>query len=173
MNLDDFKIHSTDKLDSILAECCRQVLLHRLRGGSYWGMVGACVLGNRNNPVFGVNHTVDGGFRCHAEVAAYQNYIKKYGSDGLDGAIIITTLSPCSSDIDQPGGINCTEFINSTGIRKVYCGFSDPSQIDTPTWRHKKFHIVETRNRALRDVCCGFASTFLDLPDSPKDIDLG
>jgi pyrimidine deaminase RibD-like protein len=134
-------------------------------------MVGACVLGNMNNPVFGVNHILPGGHRCHAEVAAYQNYIARWGKTGLDGAIIITTLSPCSSDIDQPNQMNCTDYINRIGIRKVYCGYTDPGQIDTGVWRHKKFHIMETRNRELREVCMDFASTFLPAEILPKGID--
>jgi pyrimidine deaminase RibD-like protein len=139
------------------------VLDNHKKDPEYWGMVGACLLGNKNNPAYGCNHLVGGGLRDHAEVAAYKNYIRKWGRGGLDGAIMITTLSPCSSDIDQPGSRNCTEYINRIGIKKVYCGFKDPTEVDTDAWHSKRFHIMETRNTDLRRLCRGFASTFLDL----------
>jgi pyrimidine deaminase RibD-like protein len=163
MKLSDFEIHSRDKLDAILAKCCSEVLAKQKEDSDYWGMVGACLLDNKNRAVYGVNHKVNGELRDHAEVVAIKNYLKKYGTEALDGAIIITTLSPCSSDIDQPNHRNCTDYINEQGIKKVYCGFKDPSQLDTEVYRHKKFHLAETRNKKLRHLCVKLASTFLDL----------
>jgi len=162
MRIEDFIIHSTGKLDRILAECCRQVLEKHDVDPEYWGMVGACVLGTDGRIAWGVNHMLQDGLRDHAEVVAIKNYTSKYGSDSLDGTIIITTLSPCSTDIDQPGGRNCVDYINRHGIKKVWCGWSDAGQVDTDTYKSKHFHVAETRNPKLRTLCQKMAETFLD-----------
>lgn len=162
LRLKDFEIHSTGKLDHILANCCKIVLDKHAEDPDYWGMVGACVLGTGGKFAYGVNHITDGDLRDHAEVAALKNYIRKYGGGSLDGAIVITTLSPCSTDIDQPGGINCTEYLEGHGIKKVYCGWTDPTQDETENYKHKRFHIQETRNAKLQELCRQMAATFLD-----------
>lgn len=162
MPLKDFQIHSTKKLDKILAMCCKNVLDNHAKDPGYWGMVGACVLDGHNNAVFGVNHKMADELRDHAEVAAIKNYIQKFGRDGLKNSIMITTLSPCSTDIDQPGRRNCTDFIERFGIKKVYCGYTDEDQTNTSTYGHKKFHTMETRNPKIKELCQKFASTFLD-----------
>lgn len=163
MRLRDFQIHSIDKLDGILAECCRLVLHRHKENPEYWGAVGACLLGSNNVPVYGVNHVLEDGHRDHAEVDAIKNYLAEFGKEGLEGSILITTLSPCSSDIDQPDGRNCVDYINSHGIKKVYCGYTDPLESITDTYKHKKFHIMETRNPKLRELCAKLRSTFSDI----------
>lgn len=162
LRLKDFEIHSTGKLDHILANCCKIVLDKHEQDPEYWGMVGACVLGTGGKIAYGVNHVVDEeGLRDHAEVVALKNYINRYGSSAVDGSIIITTLSPCSTDIDQPGGINCVNYIEGHDIKKVYCGWSDPTQDYTENYKHKHFHIQETRNKKLQELCRRMAATFL------------
>lgn len=162
MNIEDFAIHSTKKLDKILEKCCSLVIEKNSDKPGYWGMVGACVLDGSNNAVFGVNHLVDGELRDHAEVVAIKNYIQAFGRAGLKNAIIITTLSPCTTDTDQPNNRNCTEYINKHGIKKVYCGYVDPTQPADGNGETKKFHTMETRNDKLRAICRKMASTFLD-----------
>lgn len=162
MRLSDYAIHSIPKLDTVLARCCELVLEYRRWDPDYWGMVGSCIIDRHNNHVYGVNHRT-GGKRNHAEVAAIQNYINKYGDPDFGGAIVVTTLSPCTTDIDQPGGINCTEYIADYGIKKVYCGWQDPTQIDNPVYRGKRFHLKETRNPKLRLICEKMAMTFLHI----------
>jgi pyrimidine deaminase RibD-like protein len=129
----------------------------------YWGMVGACIIDSSGNEVYGVNHLVDKIHRDHAEVAAIKNYIQKYGKSDFGGAILVTTLSPCSSDIDQPAGRNCTDYLEEYGIKKVYCGWIDPTQVDTDVYKHKRFHLQETRNEKLQSICRKMAETFLKL----------
>jgi pyrimidine deaminase RibD-like protein len=161
MRIKDFRIHSTGKLDKILVKCCELILDNQKQDSEYWGMVGACLLDSDNRAVFGVNHLADNGKRKHAERVAIDSYIKKYGE--LDsGSIIITTLSPCSDDMDERYGESCTELINDYGIHKVYCGYKDPSQIDSEAYLHKKFHCMETRNDKIKLLCKRFADTFLD-----------
>lgn len=162
MRISDFEIHSTDKLDAIVAKCCDLTLDKNANDRDYWGMVGACVLDPQNRAVYGVNHVVDSeGNRDHAEVAAIKNYIKRYGPVPR-GSILITTLSPCSTDTDQPDGRNCTDYIEQHGIHKVYCGYEDPNQIDNEVHKHKQFHTMESRNPKLRALCRAMADTFLE-----------
>lgn len=169
MKISDFKIHSTDKLDNILAECCAQVIAHQKQNSDRYGLVGSAVLDTDNRVVYGVNTLVDdSGLRDHAEVVAVKNYQDKYG-DIPSGSIIITTLSPCSTDIDQPDGINCTEYINNLGVHKVYCGYRDPTQVDTEIYKSKQFHLRETRNKKLRELCKSFADTFLDRAETVNE----
>lgn len=160
MNLQDFQIHSVDKLDRVLAECCGLVLGKQAQDPEYWGMVGACLIDSAGRMVYGVNHRVDGG-RDHAEVVAIKRYLHKWGDRDLTGSIIVTTLSPCSTPVDQPDARNCTDYIERHSIKKVYCGWSDPTQNGTDNYRHKRFHVQETRNPKLRHLCMGFAKTFI------------
>lgn len=160
MNLQDFEIHSVDKLDKILAECCGMVLGKQAEDPEYWGMVGACLIDSAGRMVYGVNHKTAGG-RDHAEVVVVKKYLNRYGGD-LKGAIIVTTLSPCSTETDQPDSRNCTDYIERAGIKKVYCGWSDPTQDSTENYKHKRFHVQETRNPKLRMLCQKLAETFLD-----------
>lgn len=161
MKISDFVIHSTDKLDMLLSKCCEQVLEKQKEDKDYWGMVGACVLDTSNRLVFGVNHLLDDGTRSHAERSAIDNYNEKYGSIP-QGSIILTTLSPCSEPLAERHGESCTELINYNGVHKVYCGYCDPQQADSEVYKHKKFHVQETRNEKLKELCKKFASTFLD-----------
>lgn len=162
MKLSDFTIHSTKKLDKILTKCCELVLEKQQQDSEFWGMVGACVLDHDNRAVFGVNHAVSDGRRSHAERTAVDNYRKKYGKVP-PGCIIITTLSPCSDPMDERYGESCTNLVNSLGIHKVYCGWEDPTQNHSDNYLSKKFHVMETRNKKLQELCKKFASTFLDV----------
>lgn len=161
MKISDFKITNAPKLDVILAKCCELVLNKQRKDGEYWGMVGACVLDMKNRAVYGVNHEMPDGTRSHAERVAIDNYNKKYG-DLQSGSIIITTLSPCSDDMDERYGESCTELINNSGVHKVYCGYQDPTQIDSEAYLHKQFHCMESRNKKLVELCKRMAGTFLD-----------
>lgn len=163
MKLADFTIYNTKKLDIILAQCCEQVLGKHNQNDMFWGMVGACVLDTSNRAVYGVNHYMPNGKRSHAERVAINNYTKKYGSIP-QGSIIITTLSPCSEHMDERYSESCTDLINSSGCHKVYCGWEDPTQSDSSSYIHKKFHVMETRNQQLQELCKKFAMTFLNQP---------
>ena len=161
MNLQDFRIHNTKKLDILLFKCLRILLQKQKEDSKYWGRVAACVLDNNNNVVFGVNYLMPDGTRCHAERAALDAYNKKYG-EVPSGSIILTTLSPCSQDMDERWGSSCTEVINDSGIHKVYCGYEDPTQNESDFYLHKQFHVRETRNPKLRKLCKSIADTFLN-----------
>ena len=126
-----------------------------------YGMVAAAVLDPKNRLVKALNYVVSDGKHKHAERAAIDKYQNSYG-DIPEGSIIITTCSPCSEPMNERYGEDCTDLINETVVRKVYCGYEDPSQDDSETYQHKKFHIEVTKNQKIVELCKKFADTFLD-----------
>jgi pyrimidine deaminase RibD-like protein len=160
MRISDFKIHDTEKLDVLLSKCLELLLSKQQEDSEHWGRVAACILDNDNRAVFGVNYLMPDGTRCHAERAALDRYRERYG-DVPSGSIILTTLSPCSEDMNERYGSSCTELINNSGVHKVYCGYEDPTQNDSDAYLHKQFHVRETRNPKLRKLCKSIADTFL------------
>lgn len=161
MNLDDFKITNTKKLDRLLVRCLELLLEKRQQKPEYWGLVAACVLDTDNRAVFGINHITPRGTRKHAERVAIERYEEKYGPVPA-GSIIITTLSPCSAPMSERWGDSCTSIINNSRVRKVYCGYEDPTQTDNRDYIHKRFHTKTTRNSKIQKLCKQIADSFLD-----------
>lgn len=158
INPQDFRITNHEKLDAILVQLCKMIITGKKKDSDYYGMVAACVLDTDNRAVFGINHADnDSGTRVHAERAALDQYRTKYGEPPA-GSIIITTLSPCSQPMEERYGDSCTELINDTDIHKVYCGYEDPTQ-EKPM--NRTFHVMQTRNESIVDLCKDFAKTFL------------
>jgi pyrimidine deaminase RibD-like protein len=155
MRASDFQITDQDKLDEILVGLCDLVLQGQHKGQNL-GMVGAAVLDPDNNCVVGINYPTKDGKRVHAERAAIDSYTARFG-DIPPGSIVITTLSPCNEFMDEREGDSCQDLIEQHGIRKVYCGYKDPSQ--TP--QAKQFHTQCTRNKKIQALCKSFADTFL------------
>jgi len=160
MKSDDFTIFKHDKLDGILANCCRLVMLGQQKDPRAFGRVAACVIDHADNRVYGINYVNEEGKHVHAERAALENYSEKYGQVP-NGCIMATTLSPCCYPMSDREGESCTDLINATGIRKVYCGYEDPTGVDSESHRHKKFHTQETKNKKLVSLCKRIADTFL------------
>lgn len=161
-NQSDYEIRNLTKLDGILVNLCNMIIEGQKKDHEYYGMVAAAVLDPDNNLVAEVNFPRD-GLRVHAERAAMESYVKKYG-DIPEGSIILTTLSPCSElhDVtaDDRYGESCTELINNSTVHKVYCGYWDPSQGDDEH-EERRFTLEETRNPDIRKLCKKFADTFL------------
>jgi pyrimidine deaminase RibD-like protein/FMN phosphatase YigB (HAD superfamily) len=155
-NQDDYEIHNYKKLDRILAKLGDLIERGQSSGKDY-GMVAAAVLDPDNQIVARLNRPGDNGKRVHAEHAAILDYNSKYGSIP-EGSIIITTLSPCNEHMDERDGPSCTELINDSTVKKVYCGYMDPTQDDDT----RQFTVMETANKELRNRCKEFADTFLD-----------
>ena len=158
---DDYLIHDRPKLDRILLELCHHVIKGQNIDSDKYGMVAACVLDPKNRKVFGVNEmAAEDGKRRHAERVAIDRYEKHYGPVP-EGSIILTTLSPCNeyhTDMaDERYGESCTDLVNESGCRKVYCGYIDPSQSDD----HAEYTLEETTNEDVRRLCKKFADTFL------------
>ena len=155
----DQEIHNYSKLDNILEKLCDMVVKGQKSDKDY-GMVAACVLDPDNNIVAGLNSPGTNGKRVHAERVAIEKYENKYGTVP-EGSIVITTLSPCNESDDETAmgrvGESCTDYLNSKGIEKVYCGYMDPTQDNF----NREFNIMETSDKAIRHKCKQFADTFL------------
>ena len=160
---EDYEIRNLTKLDGILVTLCKLVIEGQKRDKERYGMVAAAILDPDNNLVMGLNYP-QGDLRVHAEKAAMEAYDKKYG-DIPEGSILITTLSPCSEFSDETAqerhGDSCTDLINNSIIRKVYCGYMDPSQGDDEH-EEREFTLQETNNAHIRSLCEKFADTFLE-----------
>jgi pyrimidine deaminase RibD-like protein len=155
MNLSDFQISNHDKLDAILLRLCEMVIQGQGKKGNL-GMVAAAVLDPDNNCVVGINYPTRDGKRVHGERAAIDSYNARFG-DIPAGSIIITTCSPCSHDMSERAGINCSDLIDEVGVHKVYAGYQDPTQ----KFGNKKYHIEITGNPKIHELCERFADTFL------------
>lgn len=160
----DYEIRNRAKLDQILVELCRQIIKGQNDDPMKYGMVAACVLDPQNRSVFGVNEAAENDTRRHAERVAIDRYVEQYG-EVPEGSIILTTLSPCNEYgtemADDRYGESCTDLINDSNVRKVYCGYIDPSQDND----HEEYTLGETANDDIKDLCKKFADTFLDHVD--------
>jgi pyrimidine deaminase RibD-like protein len=156
MRASDFEISNYSKLDKILSKLCDMVVRGQKSENDY-GMVAAAVVDPDNQIVARLNRPGDDGKRIHAEHAAMLDYTDKYGPIP-EGSIVITTLSPCNEAMDERDGPSCTDLINNSTVKKVYCGYMDPTQDDDT----RQFNLMETANRELRNKCKQFADTFLD-----------
>ena len=156
MRASDFEIHNYSKLDKILSKLCEMVVKGQQSEKDY-GMVAAAVVDPDNQIVARLNRPGTDGKRIHAEHAAMEDYKSKYGPIP-EGSIVITTLSPCNEHMDERDGPSCTSIINNSTVKKVYCGYMDPTQDDDT----RQFNLMETADRELRTRCKQFADTFLD-----------
>ena len=156
MKASDFEIRNYEKLDNILSKLCALVVEGQKTKPDHFGKVAAAVLDPDNNLVARLNCPGKDG-RIHAERAAMEAYEKQYG-DIPEGSIVITTLSPCSEHMTERDGPSCTDYINNSIVRKVYCGYTDPTQDEN----QREFNILETKDAEIRDLCKTFADTFIN-----------
>ena len=157
-NQSDYEISNLEKLDHLLIKLSEMIINGQKKDPDHYGMVAACVVDPDNNVVARLNIPDKSGKRIHAERAAMNAYQKKYG-EIPEGCIIVTTLSPCCDPMDDRHGGSCTELINNSPIKKVYCGYQDPSQHNHD---ERTFTLQETNNPEIRKICEKFAETFLD-----------
>lgn len=155
MKASDFEIRNYEKLDKILSKLCALVVEGQKTKPDYYGKVAAAVLDPDNNLVARLNYPTDNG-RIHAERAAMEAYEEQYG-DIPSGSIVITTCSPCSEHMTERNGPSCTDYINDSTVKKVYCGYTDPTQDE----EQRTFNILETKDSDIRDLCKTFAETFI------------
>jgi pyrimidine deaminase RibD-like protein len=158
VNLSEGVEHNKETLDEILVNLCRHVVEGQRVDPDKYGMVAACVIDPDNRQVIGVNELTQDGTRRHGERVAIERYQEQHGAIP-EGSIIVTTCSPCNEqDMDERYGESCTDIINSSNCRKVYCGYQDPSQSE----EHNEFTMEVTSNSAINSLCEHFASTFLN-----------
>jgi pyrimidine deaminase RibD-like protein len=155
MKISDFQISNHNKLDQILVRLC-EIVIQGQQKDQDLGMVAAAVLDPDNNCVVGINYPTKDGKRVHGERAAIDSYHARFG-EIPPGSIIITTCSPCTQDMDERAGINCSDLVDDVGVHKVYAGYQDPSQGRI----RKQYHIEITRNPKIEKLCKAFADTFL------------
>jgi pyrimidine deaminase RibD-like protein len=154
----DYEIRNYHKLDKYLAELC-DLVERGQKSGHDFGMVAAGLLPLKGDYMARLNRPGADGRRIHAEHAVIEDFIKKYGSIP-EGSVIITTLSPCNTPMDERDGPSCSELLNEHGIQKVYCGYIDPTQADGAE-DNRQYNLMETQNHELRQRCEEFAQTFL------------
>lgn len=157
----DYKIHGRKHLDKYLVELCAKVVEGQRKDPEMYGMVAACVLDNDHNMVASTS-TKEGGKWKHAERNAMEKYQSKYGKIP-EGSIIITTLSPCDGPMADRYKDSCTDLINDSIVKKVYCGYMDPSQHNDDF----EFTVEDTTNKDIQKLCKKFADTFLGSKDHP------
>jgi pyrimidine deaminase RibD-like protein len=155
MRASEFQIRDHDKLDQILARLC-EVVVQGQQKDQDLGVVAAAVLDPDNNCVVGLNYPAKDGRRVHGERAAIDAYHDRFGNIPA-GSVIITTCSPCTHDMEERSGINCSDLIDEVGVHKVYAGYQDPTQ----DFGNKRYHIEITRNPKIQELCKKFADTFL------------
>ena len=153
--LDNLENEGLNIFDSILNDLCELIADNQHINSEQYGMVGACVLDNKGNKVSSTS-TKEGNKWRHAERNAIDLYLSKYG-EIPKSAVIITTLSPCDSDMDDRYSGSCTGIINDADIERVYCGYVDPTQDNTPV----EFTLKVTKNSSIKERCKKFAWTFL------------
>lgn len=150
MRAEEFTVSLDEKLDEILVRLC-ELVINGQKENQDLGMVAAAVLDPNNNCVTGINYPGKDG-RVHAERAAINNYIDRFGAVP-PGSIVITTLSPCNQDMDEREGESCQDLLNQHGIDSVYCGYVDPTQ--------ERHQVGLTANKKIQALCRSFADTFL------------
>jgi pyrimidine deaminase RibD-like protein len=157
MRAEDFEITDHDKLDDILVRLCEMVVEGQYKKKLNLGVVAAAVLDPDMNCVVGINYPTQDGLRVHAERAAIDSYVARFG-EIPSGSIIITTCSPCTQPMAERSGTNCSDLVDQVGVHRVYAGYKDPTQdVDGQDYR-----IEITRNAKIRALCKAFAATFLD-----------
>jgi pyrimidine deaminase RibD-like protein len=149
------EIVNTEKLDQVLVKLCKMVLSRQKENSEYYGMVGAAVVDPDNNIVASTS-TREEGKVIHAERNAIDKYRAQY-NEIPEGCVIVTTLSPCNEPMHDRAGSSCTDLINTTNIKKVYAGYTDPTQHD----HDENFTIGITNNKEIESMCKRLADTFL------------
>lgn len=155
MKISDFEIHNRPKLDRVLAKLCELIIDRQKENNDRYGLVAACIIDPDNNMVESVSRHV-GEKWSHAEREAMNIYKDKYGAIPK-GSIIVTTLSPCNERMDDRYSESCTDLINNSTVRKVYCGYKDPTQ----NKNNNKFTEECTDNEQIKKLCKRISDEFI------------
>ncbi len=145
---------TVNELDKVLVKLCSMVVEGQMRDPERFGMVAACIIDPDGNHVYGINVPDKDGLRRHAERVALDRYIEQHG-DVPNGSTCVTTCSPCTQDMRERHGEDCADLLKSHNIKRVYCGYRDPTQQDRDNYKY-------TTNPRIKKLCAEFASTFID-----------
>lgn len=152
----EFEISNYTQLDTVLVKLCSMIMDNYIKNPKNSELVAAAIIDPNNNIVASTSKKISDDEWIHAERAALYDYQEKYG-EVPKGSIIVTTLSPCNEFMGDRYNKSCTELINSNSIKKVYCGYLDPTQHK----ENREFTQLETNNRKIREVCKDIANLFL------------
>lgn len=147
-------------LDKVLVKLCNMVVEGQLQDPERFGMVAACIIDPNGRRIYGINVPDRDGLRRHAERVALDRYVEQHG-DVPNGSTCVTTCSPCTRDMTERHGEDCADLLKSYNIKRVYCGYRDPSQEDRDNYEY-------TKNPRIQKLCAEFASTFID--NEPNNI---
>lgn len=139
---------SNTELDKVLVKLCAMIIDNN--NGQH-SMVGAAVVDPKGRQVLRLGTLVseDPELWRHAERTAIDAYKKEYGELPND-TVIVTTLSPCSTDtMELRYEHSCTQLLEEMGIDFVYCGYMDPTQENTG----HQFTLEVTKNPKLNELC--------------------
>jgi len=157
-NRTDYEIRNYHKLDKLLEGLCDLVDKGQHANKNY-GMVAAGILSLKYPYMSRLNRPGEDGKRLHAEHAVINDFINKYG-EIPEGTVILTTLSPCNKHMDERDGPSCADLCDRYGIKKVYCGFIDPTQ-HRGEEDHRHYNLIETQSADIRARCQEYAESFL------------
>ncbi len=124
------------------------------------GLVGAAILTNNHNPVYGVSTKFNGKW-FHAERMAIINF-ENLNGEIPDDAVMVTTLSPCFIKMSDRFKDSCSDLIAKTSTKKVYTALMDSSQLEQDVFYyqdHDDFDVILVKNRIINSV----ANKLLDL----------
>ena len=143
-----FQEVTDNRYDRILTQLCDMIINCDGRPHS---MVGAAVVDPKGRSVLKLGTPVsqDPELWCHAERTAIDAYQNQYGRLPQN-CVIVTTLSPCSDQrMHLRYSESCTDLLTELGIKRVYCGYMDPSQDND----HGAFKMRLTQNAKLQTLC--------------------
>lgn len=138
-------------LDEILLNCLILVLRRYKKYDNHiFGLVGAAIITKQFSPVYETAMETISGKCKHAERCAIEKFHRLYGNLP-DDAIIVTTLSPCFVHMSDRCGESCSDLIKDFGIKFVYTGISDSSQLNFDKDHYKKvpYELIVSNNEDI------------------------
>jgi pyrimidine deaminase RibD-like protein len=121
------------------------------------GVVSAALVSD-DNVVYATSLEQDGEW-VHAERNALQQFVDRYGMPSEDAAMV-TSLSPCSQDMENRVGGSCTELLSAENnvlkdpISRIHSGKVDYVQVDNSDFYSERgFDFTLTDDSELQTAC--------------------
>lgn len=142
-------------MDQILVNCLKLVIRrYKDYENNIFGLVGAALVTAEHETMYETSRATLSQKYKHAEYCVIEKFINKYGSIPSD-AILVTTLSPCFNHMDDRYGDSCSNIISAMGIKIVYSGLSDTTQLkyDPAHYDHVPYDLIITQNEDIKELC--------------------
>ena len=142
-------------MDQILLNClglvCRR---YKKYNNTIFGLVGAAIVTKEYDPVYETAMQTMSQKWKHAEHCVIEKFHRLHGELPKD-AILVTTLSPCFNDMGDRDGESCSDIITKYGIKIVYSGIEDTTQLshDEDHYNKVPFDLIITKNSDIKDLC--------------------